>query len=174
MAQRSNHPPAKDGEESFEVLLSRLEEIVGQLEAGERPLEESLTLYEQGVATLKRCHVILDGADKRIRRLLQNSAGEPVLQDVTRSATAGGKRGKAQPAETPSTKEISAQDSGQDFRAAPDEPETEPEEEIENSGKLDVDAEPSTQQNPPSSIAKSKIKSTQGGKAGGSLFGSAQ
>ena len=94
-AQRPNNgsPSAskESGDESFENLLSKLEEIVSQLEAGERPLEESLTLYEQGVATLKRCHVILDGADKRIRRLLQNSGGDPIVEDITQSAAGRGR-----------------------------------------------------------------------------------
>jgi exodeoxyribonuclease VII small subunit len=55
---------------------------VQQLEAGELPLEESLQLFEQGVGALKRCHAILDKAEKRIRLLIKGPDGEPQLQDA--------------------------------------------------------------------------------------------
>ena len=71
---------------SFEDSLAELEQIVSQLEAGERPLDESLALYEKGVAALKQCHLILDKAEKRIRRLVKGPDGEPVLQDDELSA----------------------------------------------------------------------------------------
>lgn len=79
--------PAKDP--SFEESLAELEEIVAQLEAGEKPLDESLALYEKGVAALKRCHGILDKADKRIRALVAGPAGEPVLRDSELQRQAG-------------------------------------------------------------------------------------
>ena len=67
---------------SFEAELEQLEQVVSQLEAGEKPLDESLALYERGVAALKRCHGILDQAEKRIRALVKTSAGEPTLRDT--------------------------------------------------------------------------------------------
>ena len=168
-SQRPNNATsaASASEESFEKLLAKLEEIVGQLEAGEKPLEESLALYEQGVAALKRCHVILDGADKRIRKLVQNAAGEPVLHDITQSAKNASESRRTKAKGDVTAQQISAQDSGQDFQAA-----EQLEEEAENSGNPDVDAERESQHNPCSSTT-SKAK-TKGGKAGGSLFGSAQ
>ena len=74
--QNANAP-----QESFEELLAKLEDIVGQLEAGAKPLEESLALYEQGVEALKRCHLILDRAEKRIRLLVKGADGnnKPVI-----------------------------------------------------------------------------------------------
>ncbi len=66
---------------SFEDALAELEEIVEQLESGAKPLDESLDLYEKGVAALKHCHGILDKAEKRIRTLVQNQNGAPTLQD---------------------------------------------------------------------------------------------
>lgn len=74
-------PPDKKSIVSFEDSLGELEQIVARLEAGERPLDESLALYEKGVTALKQCHLILDRAEKRIRRLVQGPNGEPVLQD---------------------------------------------------------------------------------------------
>jgi exodeoxyribonuclease VII small subunit len=157
-------------DESFEKLLAKLEEIVGQLEAGERPLEESLALYEQGIVALKRCHFILDGADKRIRKLVQNAAGEPVLHDITQSAKNASESRRTKARGEVSPQQISAQDSGQDFHAADDVED----EESENSGNPDVDAERESQHNPSSSTTSKAKTRSQGGKAGGSLFGSAQ
>ena len=51
MAAEKQNIGQGDADESFETLLRRLEGIVGQLEAGERPLDESLALYESGVST---------------------------------------------------------------------------------------------------------------------------
>lgn len=73
-------PGAKQA--TFEQSLAELEEIVAQLEAGEKPLDESLTLYEKGVAALKRCHAILDTAEKRIRTLVKDADGEVSLRDA--------------------------------------------------------------------------------------------
>src|SRR5437868_4736373 len=67
---------------NFETSLRELEEAVEQLEAGELPLEESLQLFEKGVASLKACHTILDQAEKRIRILVKGAKGEPALQDA--------------------------------------------------------------------------------------------
>ena len=43
---KDNQPPAR----SFESALEALEEIVGKLERGDLALEESLELFEQGIA----------------------------------------------------------------------------------------------------------------------------
>ena len=67
---------------SFEAQLADLEEIVRQLEAGEKPLDESLALYERGVAALKACHGVLDRAEKRIRVLVKHAGGEPHLEEA--------------------------------------------------------------------------------------------
>lgn len=81
-AGESNKPTRQpEKEPSFEQSLKELEGIVAQLEAGEKPLEESLALYEKGVAALKRCHALLDKAEKRIRLLVKGSDGQPVLRE---------------------------------------------------------------------------------------------
>jgi exodeoxyribonuclease VII small subunit len=66
----------------FEKSLETLERIVGQLEAGEKPLDESLALYEQGVSALKQCHEQLDHAEQRIRLLVRTANGSPVLREA--------------------------------------------------------------------------------------------
>ena len=64
--------------ETFEASLSRLESIVSRLEEGELPLEESLTLFEEGVGLLKRCTHRLDDAERRVERLLAAEDGEEI------------------------------------------------------------------------------------------------
>ena len=68
---------AKKGkqEQTFEEAVTRLEEIVGQLEDGEIPLENSLTLFEEGVKLSRFCRTKLDEAEKRISLLLKDEAG---------------------------------------------------------------------------------------------------
>lgn len=55
----------------FEEALARLEEIVRRMEEGELPLAEALALYEEGVALSRRCQVLLDEAELRVSRLVE-------------------------------------------------------------------------------------------------------
>jgi len=61
---------------SFEDALARLEGIVTRLEKGELSLEESLELYEQGIALSRLCHGQLAEAEGRIELLLKNARGD--------------------------------------------------------------------------------------------------
>ena len=45
---------------TFEQAMTRLEEIVSQLENGEHTLEDALSLYEEGVKRMKQCVSMLD------------------------------------------------------------------------------------------------------------------
>ncbi len=60
---------------TFEESVAALEGIVAAIESGQVGLEESLAKYEQGMALVKRCRAILDGAEKRIEVLTQTDAG---------------------------------------------------------------------------------------------------
>src|SRR2546425_7745717 len=59
----------------FEDCLARLEQIVGKLEAGNLPLEESLTIFEEGVGLARSCSRYLEDAEKRIEVLARDDAG---------------------------------------------------------------------------------------------------
>ena len=48
--------------QSFEQSMARLEQIVRAMERGDVPLEESLKLFEEGTALVRRCSGLLDGA----------------------------------------------------------------------------------------------------------------
>ena len=61
---------------SFEESVERLEEIVRMLENGTASLDESLKLYEEGIALVRTCNKQLDNAEKKIRILTQMPDGE--------------------------------------------------------------------------------------------------
>ena len=59
----------------FEDALQRLEQIVDQLEGGDLPLEDSLKVFEEGVALARRCAKYLEEAEKRIELLTKDESG---------------------------------------------------------------------------------------------------
>lgn len=61
---------------TFEEAMKRLEAIVRRLEAGEAGLEESLRLFEEGVAVCRFLSGKLDEAEAKIEMLLQTSDGQ--------------------------------------------------------------------------------------------------
>ena len=56
---------------TFEEQLKTLEGVVERLEKGDLPLEESLQLFEQGIALSDSCKKELDSAEGRVQVLLQ-------------------------------------------------------------------------------------------------------
>ncbi len=62
-------------EQTFEETLQRLEEIVENLERGDVPLEESLKLYEEGIALSRICAEKLKQAELSIQRLGKDMEG---------------------------------------------------------------------------------------------------
>jgi exodeoxyribonuclease VII small subunit len=55
---------------TYEEAFAELEKIVAALESGERPLEESMALFERGQALTKRCSELLDKAELRVQALV--------------------------------------------------------------------------------------------------------
>lgn len=76
----SKKPPAED--EGFEASYKRLEETVARLENGNLSLEESLSLYEEGMKLAKRCQELLGEAELRVTRLQEQFATlrEPAVE----------------------------------------------------------------------------------------------
>jgi len=58
---------------TYEAAFAELESIVSALEDEQRPLEESMSLYERGQALVKRCAELLDSAELKVKQL---SGGE--------------------------------------------------------------------------------------------------
>ncbi len=65
----------KKGEQSFESALSRLEALVRALEAGDVGLDESLTLFEEGIGLVKYCTEKLDSAEQKVKVLIADAQG---------------------------------------------------------------------------------------------------
>lgn len=55
---------------SFEDAYTQLEKIVEQLETSSLPLEESLTLFEEGQRLSAYCQQLLDKAELRVSQLV--------------------------------------------------------------------------------------------------------
>ena len=51
---------------SFEEAMAALEQVVGRLERGEVPLEESIALYERGAALRAHCEAKLKDAEAKV------------------------------------------------------------------------------------------------------------
>jgi exodeoxyribonuclease VII small subunit len=67
---------------SFEAALNRLNEIVGRIEGEALELDDSLALFEEGVRLLRHAEGVLEGADHRIRQLLDDGKGGHRFADV--------------------------------------------------------------------------------------------
>lgn len=52
---------------NFESSLAKLETILKRLESEDVPLEEMLTLYEEGISLSKTCRKVLDDARKKLQ-----------------------------------------------------------------------------------------------------------
>jgi exodeoxyribonuclease VII small subunit len=69
---------------AFEKELDELEAVVKKLESGDLPLEESLKLFERGVALSDSCRKQLDEAETRVEILLKRGSkviAEPFTPD---------------------------------------------------------------------------------------------
>jgi exodeoxyribonuclease VII small subunit len=61
---------------SFEQALKALEDVVRRLESGEAPLDESISLYEQGDKLRAHCQARLDAAQARIEAIVADRDGK--------------------------------------------------------------------------------------------------
>ena len=57
---------------SFEEAIKELTNIVGKIEQGQIPLQDSLQQYERGMALIKYCRTILQKAEKRIEKITES------------------------------------------------------------------------------------------------------
>jgi exodeoxyribonuclease VII small subunit len=62
--------------EGLEASMQRLESIVSDLEKGEFSLEEALQKFEEGLKLGKRCKEVLDRAELRVKKLVENANGK--------------------------------------------------------------------------------------------------
>ena len=76
-------------EPAFEQALSRLEEIVRRLDGGDAPLDESLSLFEEGVKLVKLCSEKLDRAEQTVKILVRGEDGKVAEADFAPMQEAG-------------------------------------------------------------------------------------
>lgn len=63
--------------QDFESSMARLEEIIGLLERGDAPLEQAMTLFEEGAKLLRECTRQLDRAEQKVTLLTAGEDGQP-------------------------------------------------------------------------------------------------
>lgn len=68
-------------EMTFESAMARLEQIVNRLESGKATLDDSLKLYEEGIALVRLCSDRLDKAEQKIKIVKNDANGEPFEED---------------------------------------------------------------------------------------------
>ena len=62
---------------SFEDSMQRLDEIVRALEKGDVTLSDSMAMFEEGTALIRRCTQLLDSAQQQVVRLKKGPDGAP-------------------------------------------------------------------------------------------------
>lgn len=64
-------------EMSFEQAMAELEQVVGQLERGDVPLEQSIDLYKRGAELKGHCEAKLKSAEEKVAAIQVDAEGEP-------------------------------------------------------------------------------------------------
>jgi len=73
----------------FEDCLTRLEQIVGELERGDVPLEQALKLFEEGMQLSGACRKELEEAEGKVEILLKQDGklqAQPFESSTERAA----------------------------------------------------------------------------------------
>ena len=61
---------------TFENSVQELDDIVSKMESGDLSLDESLTLFEQGVKLTRACQKTLADAEAKIEKWMADTANE--------------------------------------------------------------------------------------------------
>lgn len=63
---------------TYEQAISRLDDIVRNMERGDAPLEEALKLFEEGASLIAACNKMLDEAEQKVVKLKKGPDGYPI------------------------------------------------------------------------------------------------
>ncbi len=85
--KKSQQKQAETEAPSFEGSIVELQNIVGQLEDGSLPLEESMEQFERGISLLRNCYQVLEQAEQRIE-VLTSVAEDGTVETETFDAAA--------------------------------------------------------------------------------------
>lgn len=67
---------AEAAPEPYDELVQRLEQVVGELEAGGLTLEQSIEKFAEGMRLVRDAAHRLDEAERRVEQLVRTAAGE--------------------------------------------------------------------------------------------------
>jgi exodeoxyribonuclease VII small subunit len=67
---------------SFRQALERLEAVVRELERNDVDLDRALALFEQGVRELRDARALLEEAELRVRKVVEEADGSLSLEDT--------------------------------------------------------------------------------------------
>ena len=70
--------------QSFEQSITRLDEIVRQLEQGSVPLEDALKRFQDGTVLVDTCSKLLDQAELEVVKLMKTADGTPAETEYAR------------------------------------------------------------------------------------------
>lgn len=73
--KKDENPP------NFEDAMKRLDVIVAKLEEDKLPLDEMLSVYEEGVALARYCGEKLEAAEQKVRLIARQADGNVALED---------------------------------------------------------------------------------------------
>ena len=73
--------------DNFEAILKRLEEIVEKMESGGLGLEESMSLYEEGIKKAEKLNALLSEAQKKVMKLVTEKNSAPKLETFEDEST---------------------------------------------------------------------------------------
>lgn len=74
-------PPEPKSAPTFETAITRLEQLVEEMDSANLPLQDLITRYEEGVQLVKVCEERLKEAEKRIEIITRHAAGKPEAVD---------------------------------------------------------------------------------------------
>ena len=72
---------SKKKEMTFESGLTRLEELVEQMEDGGLDLDKSLSVFEEGIKLSRELNQKLDEAEKKLEILIKDEDGQPLVRE---------------------------------------------------------------------------------------------
>ena len=60
----------------FETSMARLDEIVSELEKNERPLDESIQMFEEVLKLVRACNEKLNEFEAQVKDIMEKNGGE--------------------------------------------------------------------------------------------------
>ncbi|MFH1570199.1 MAG: exodeoxyribonuclease VII small subunit [Gemmatimonadota bacterium] len=80
MSKSAGKSRAKEEPASFEAAMEILEDSVSRLESGDLTLEDSLEVFERGIAASRTCAHLLDQTRQRVQVLVDKAGGDFQLE----------------------------------------------------------------------------------------------